>query len=238
MRRCLSPEHGQTRPVSASASASVGRLTSRPGAVSARAPGPGLLDLAGAGLPGALVVVPEVLVEPAPLVVFLHGAGGSAASGLPLVRDALAAHGALLLLPSSTAVTWDLMAGRLGPDVAALDDALSWLFARYAVGPVALAGFSDGASYALSLGLANGDLAEAVLAFSPGFVAPPEHVGRPGVWLSHGRADAVLPIDGCGRRVVATLRRSGYDVTFEEFGGGHVVPPDLVEAALSWWLGS
>jgi predicted esterase len=215
---------------------SSGRLTSRPGPVTAAPLGPGLHDLAGAGVPGALAVVPEVLADPAPLVVFLHGAGGSAASGLPLVRDAVAARGALLLLPSSRGSTWDLIAGGLGPDVAAIDAGLTALLARYAVGPVALAGFSDGASYALSLGLANGDRAGAVVAFSPGFAAPPERVGRPRVWVSHGRADAVLPVDPCGRRVVATLRGAGYDVTYEEFGGGHVVPPDLVEAALDWWL--
>jgi predicted esterase len=40
-------------------------------------------------------------------------------------------------------------------------------------------GFSDGASYALSLGLANGDLFTHVLGFSPGFMRVPRHVGRP-----------------------------------------------------------
>jgi phospholipase/carboxylesterase len=35
---------------------------------------------------------------------------------------------------------------------------------------VALGGFSDGASYALSLDLTNGDLFASLIAFSPGFI--------------------------------------------------------------------
>ena len=88
----------------------------------------------------------------------------------------------------------------------------------------------------LSLGLANGDLAEAVLAFSPGFVAPPSLTGRPRCWVAHGTADTVLPVDRCGRRVVAHLQRHGCAVHYEEFDGGHVVRPDHVVAALRWWL--
>ena len=52
--------------------------------------------------------------------------------------------------------------------------ALEQVFARHAVdaGHLAIGGFSDGASYALGLGLANGDFFRDVLAFSPGFVPP------------------------------------------------------------------
>ena len=44
------------------------------------------------------------------------------------------------------------------------------------------------------------------------------------------------PVDRCGRRVAGDLRDDGYDVTYEEFTGGHVVTPELVTAALDWWL--
>jgi phospholipase/carboxylesterase len=33
------------------------------------------------------------------------------------------------------------------------------------------------------------------------------------------------------------LTAAGHDVTYVEFDGGHVVPPDLVSAALDQWLG-
>ena len=212
-----------------------GRLASRPISTDGALP-PGEHRLVEVGLAGTVVAVPPELRTPAPLLVFFHGAGGTADNVLPLVRDAAAAHGALVLAPSSAGSTWDLLTGSLGRDVAALDAALQHVFTRCAVDRVALGGFSDGGSYALSIGVANGDLAQAVLAFSPGFLAPPEQVGQPRVWVSHGTGDRVLPVDRCGRRVVELLSRAGYEVAYEEFDGGHVVPPDLVRAAFGWWL--
>lgn len=167
---------------------------------------------------------------------FFHGAGGRGEHGLPLLQDVAAERGLLVLLPSSAGSTWDLISGGLGRDVGGLDAALAHVFADYAVEHVAFGGFSDGASYALSIGLANGDLGEAVLAFSPGFAAPPVQVGQPRVFLSHGTADRVLPVDRCGRRVARLLQQAGYDVRYEEFAGGHVVPPEWVTEALDWWL--
>src|SRR5205085_1473653 len=86
---------------------------------------------------------------------------------------------------------WDLLAGGWGRDVAVLDAALAEVFGTCPVSRTGFGGFSDGASYALSLGLGNGDLAEALIAFSPGFAAPSAAVGRPRVWISHGRADVL-----------------------------------------------
>jgi phospholipase/carboxylesterase len=76
--------------------------------------------------------------------------------------------------------------------------------------------------------VANGHLIEQVLAFSPGFVAPLQPVGQPRVWVSHGTGDVVLPVQLCGRKVVAQLRARGYEVEYVEFDGGHVVTPGLV----------
>ena len=209
-----------------------GRLVSRAGTTGATADR-GLHELGA----GAVLLVPQRAAVPAPLLVFLHGAGGSGAVSLHHVRSAAEAAGVLVLAPSSVGPTWDLLTGHLGPDVAALDAALAQVFALHDVDRVALGGFSDGGSYALSLGLANGDLLPDVIAFSPGFLAPPAQVGAPRVWVSHGTADTVLPVGRCGRRVVAQLTGAGYDVTYEEFAGGHVVPAELVTAALTWWHG-
>ena len=217
--------------------ASTGRLTSRPSASPAAVPlPPGVHALDDVGLPGTLLHVPAGVDGPRPLVVFFHGAGGEAARSLPVVEPAVERHGVLALVPTSAASTWDLLVGTLGRDVAALDAALEHVLARHAVDRVALAGFSDGGSYALSLGLANGDVVGAVLALSPGFAAPPAQVGAPRVWVQHGVRDTVLPVDRCGRRVARTLRDAGYDVRYEEFDGGHVLPPALVAAGFDWWL--
>ena len=168
-----------------------------------------------------------------PLLVMLHGAGGDAAGTLRLVEAA--APGLLILLPESRGATWDIILGVYGPDVAMLDAALAAVFGRHRIDPrrVAIAGFSDGASYALSVGLGNGDLFPRILAFSPGFAAPPQAVGRPEVFVSHGVADEVLPIGACSRRLVPRLRSGGYDVTYREFPGGHYVPEDLATEAVA-----
>jgi predicted esterase len=215
-----------------------GRLDSRPGNAPAALPyPPGERTLELGPHAGATLLVPPGDPVPRPLLVYFHGAGGSAAQSVAAVGPLATARGALVLAPTSVASTWDLIAGGLGRDVAVLDAALEQVFARQPVSRVAVGGFSDGASYALSLGLANGDLFDTVLAFSPGFVAASGIEGRPRVWVSHGTGDRVLPVDRCGRRVVHDLTGAGYDVTYEEFDGGHEVTPGLVTAALDTWLG-
>jgi predicted esterase len=176
--------------------------------------------------------------RPAPLAVMLHGAGGIARHGLNLFLPYADDAGLVLLAPVSRASTWDVVCGRYGPDVAFVDAALAHLFARYNVDPVhvAIGGFSDGASYALSLGLTNGDLFTHVVAFSPGFMAPAAKRGRPRIFISHGTRDETLPIDVCSGRIVPILRASGYDVHYHEFDGPHTVPPAVAREALDWFL--
>ena len=82
--------------------------------------------------------------------------------------------------------------------------------------------------------MAGGDLVDAVLAFSPGYAAPPLRTGTPRFYLSHGTADRVLPIDRCSRRLVPWLREDGYDVTYDEFTGGHEIPDDVLDRAITW----
>ncbi len=181
-----------------------------------------------------LYVPPELPAGPLPLVVLLHGATSNPLEVLPILSEPARRHRFLLLAPKSRDYTWDIVRGGFGPDVAALDQLLMEVFGRFQVDPgrVAVAGFSDGASYALSLGLASGDLFSRILAFSPGFVVPGRRTGRPAVFISHGVADKVLPIERCSRRIVPLLRQDGYDVDYREFAGGHTVPADQAAAAV------
>lgn len=189
-----------------------------------------------------LLYVPEGAEPGAPVLVFLHGAAGSGRRHLRAVLAAADRYGVVLVAPDSrNRSTWDLIAeGRFGPDVAFLDQVLDALAGHLDVGTgaarLAIGGVSDGASYALALGLANGDIFPTVLAFSPGFLVAPGPVGRPRIFVSHGTADPILPIDACSRSFVPALRHAGYEVHFHEFDGGHTVPPPVSDKAVSWWL--
>ena len=212
------------------------KLTARAGREPAAKPfDPGLHRLGLSSARDTVLYVPKKLRQPAPLVVLLHGAGGTADNILPLLAGPAETHGFLVLVPQSRGRTWDLLLEGFGADARAVDAALAEVFRREDVdaGKVAISGFSDGASYALSLGLPNGDLFGDILAFSPGFTGARSGPGRPSIFISHGRDDAVLPIEPCSRRIVRTLRAAGYGLDYREFEGGHVVPPEMVEAALA-----
>jgi phospholipase/carboxylesterase len=167
----------------------------------------------------------------------LHGAGGKAEHGLSLLRYMADTTGLVLLAVDSRGPTWDMLLGEYGPDVLFINEALEFAFARCAVDPsrLAIGGFSDGASYALSLGLGNGELFTHVIAFSPGFVSPPRREGAPRIYVSHGTRDTVLPIEPCSRRIVPQLERAGYDVRYREFDGPHTIPPEISQEALDWF---
>jgi predicted esterase len=54
------------------------------------------------------------------------------------------------------------------------------------------------------------------------------------VFVSHGRADAVLPIARTTRRLVPALEQDGYAVQAREFDGGHEVPRAVQQEAARW----
>jgi predicted esterase len=144
--------------------------------------------------------------------------------------------GVAVLAPDSRDSTWDAIRWDFGPDVAFLDRALDRVFGLLDADPsrIAIGGFSDGATYALSLGLINGELFRRVVAFSPGFVVPGNTQGKPRVYISHGTADEILPIERCSGTIVPALQKRGYDVTFKQFAGGHTVPSEVAREGMQW----
>jgi phospholipase/carboxylesterase len=173
--------------------------------------------------------------KPVPLVMMLHGARGRTEgfdTFLKLANDA----GAAAVTPDARQQTWDFDLKGYGADLAFLDRVLEHVFARVNVDPrhVAIAGFSDGASYALSAGLANGDLFTHVLAFSPGFVVPVPRVGKPALWISHGTHDEVLSFENTRQKLVPQLEQWGYNVRFRQFEGKHEVTPELCKEAFGF----
>lgn len=222
-----------------------GILSARPGQATAPArEGTYKLD----AWPQPNVFVPPNLdaARPAPLMLLLHGGGGG---GDRLLREfvPLASElGVVLLAPEAERRTWDVVRSfqyggepAFGADVKRVDASLEALFDMVSIDPtrIAIAGMSDGASYALSLGLRNGGLFSHIIAFSPGGIAPFAGAPEPRIFISHGRKDRVLPFDHTSSGMVAGLKAAGGDVTFVAFDGDHELRQQEMRAAMTWWLG-
>lgn len=185
----------------------------------------------------ALVYVPTRATEsPVPFLLMLHGATQNPQRMFDYLGKTPEEAGVAVLAPKSRNTTWDAMGGGFGEDVDFLNVALDRIFSMTAIDParMSIGGFSDGASYAISLGIINGDLFRSVAAFSPGFVIDGTPHGKPRIFISHGTQDHILPIERCGRRIAASLITRGYDVTFREFQGDHEIPSEVAHEGMMW----
>jgi predicted esterase len=173
---------------------------------------------------------------PAPLWIVLHGAGGtsqSAAYAFALADE----FGVVILAPDSRDDrTWDGVLLNWGPDVDFIEAALARVANVCSIDRrrMSVAGFSDGASYALGFGISFGDQFTRIIAMSPGVMQPMARRGNPKIFISHGTTDAVMPIDETSRRFVPRLKALGYDVTYHEYEGRHTVSAPIVREAFEW----
>ena len=206
----------------------------------------GVIQLAG----GAYAYLPAGPVGPRPLLVVLHGAGGEPAKVLEAYRGQADSNGIVLLIPRSVKGTWDMVEDlksrlgaemnvqpRYGKDLQALDAALADLFSRVAIDTrrTGIAGFSDGASYALSVGTANPQLFTRVMAMSPGHSFTKKYDKSQRIFISHGEQDEVLPFSNA-RAIAARLRGRGMTVQFEPFQGRHEVPAAIRAKAIAFFM--
>jgi phospholipase/carboxylesterase len=176
--------------------------------------------------------------KPIPFILMLHGRGGSSRD-LETFCEAAAKEGIAVAVPDSRGRTWDRIRGQFGPDIDFLERVLAYVFERLAVNPqhLAIAGFSDGGSYSLSVGLTNGDLFSHVIAYSPQFISAPVCYGKPPVFITHGVQDSLLSVN-LTESLVRQLKSSGYQVEFKEFSGGHFMRQDLVKESFRWFEGT
>jgi phospholipase/carboxylesterase len=172
------------------------------------------------------------------LVVVLHGAGGTPASALDAFRGGWDEPGLVLIAPASKGQTWSILRSEEDLDLESVNLALAEAYERCRIDRtrIAVGGFSDGATYALTLGISNGDLFPAIIALSPGGIVGGEQVGVPRVFVSHGTLDTVLPIARAGDAVVRQLRDAGYPVEYRRFVGGHEASTATSTAAIRWFL--
>lgn len=215
-----------------------GHLAARPGApVFTSVKGVSPLRLGNAKRDGfRFIPSTHVAGDILPMLVLLHGYGGDGYGMFQPYLQWAEDNKVVLLAPDSRNVSWDRGFGSFDIDVRFMDGALSDTFLQVAINPakIALAGYSDGASYALSLGLTNGDLFSQVIAYAPGYLAPNVARGKPKVFVSHGIQDTILRIDRTSRRFVPKLRDLNYDVEYREFDGGHSLPSAIRDEGLQW----
>lgn len=189
--------------------------------------------------------------RPRPLLVALYGAGGRASDVLESFRADADRDGFILLIPTSAQGTWDMIEDlksrigiemnvqpRYGKDLKAIDSALADLFGKVAIDRqhVGIMGFSDGATYALSVGTANPALFTNVIAFSPGPAFPSTFDPSQKIFISHGESDPVLPYSNT-RGNVAKLRVKKMSVEFVKFAGKHEVPKQIHARAMAFFRG-
>lgn len=202
---------------------------------------------------GAFLYRPRTGAGRKPLLVLLHGAGMSGRAFLDGLRGEADRCSCLLLSVQSAGTTWDTVglvaragAGRVtadrlyGGDVGRVERALgSALKADDSDGrSVILAGFSDGASYALSLGMANPRVFRGVVAIAPGFHLEPAAINpRQRLFVAHSPQDRILPFERTRDATVAPLKRAGFDLRFRPFDGGHRVDRKVLAEGVDFVLG-
>jgi len=234
---------------SAVAESTDGRLSSRPAAPTSPGNQFGVFHLEGWPRPLAFIPPGVDAMRPAPFVLVLHGGGSDADWTLNRMTRVAREKGVILLAPQAKGYTWDAIREarenrrsnapvKFGDDTARVDGSLKLLFAEMPVDPsrCAIAGFSDGASYALSLGPRNGELFSHIMAFSPGGVAPFNDPAKAKIFISQGRQDPVLPFANTADSIVPGFESRGFGVTFEPFNGVHEFREEEIRKAFDWFL--
>ena len=209
----------------------------------------------------ARVLCPVLLRVPAesrgvPLVVGLHGKGGSADGFVP-VWEAFAQPRPVLVVPEAPyplllegghmGWSWDFPSrdprlwARADPEVARyiLAVAREVRTARE-TGGVYLLAHSQGVSYAFMAMVEDPGLVRGVIAFAgilPAEMLPDKSLAaaarRTRVFIAHGRQDQAIGLES-SRKAKERLERLGFDVILREFDGGHTIPPDVLQEAQRW----
>lgn len=179
-----------------------------------------------------------------PLFTVFHGAGRQDELLVRACRREPDARQAFFFVPRSVEPTWDLIVDSDPVDLEFLEYAWDLIYRRYPIDPdrQALIGYSDGASYALSLALSNPGTFAAVMAWAAGFVVldrsavdHPGHKAR--IYLEYGTHDPLFPFEQIAVPMRDNLRRAGYDVTFSvDEGGRHMPSGSFQTEALDWFF--
>lgn len=161
---------------------------------------------------------PLILGRRWPLIVALHGAGGSGADYLLTWLRPAKSHGYVVLAPNAHGPTWAIE--RPDRDVVSISSMIAEVRERYAIDPdrIFVTGLSDGGTFTYALGAHR---AQTFAALAPvAAVLPPwldiQKARQLPVLIVHGGRDFIFPV-AAARQASATLREAGFaDVTYRE----------------------
>ena len=174
-----------------------------------------------------------------PLLMMLHGFSGWGDGQRALFAFA-EELGFIVIAPESRDITWGKEVPGFDADVRYLGPAYRYVSSLVDIDDahVALGGQSDGAGYALTMGLAYGDVFNHLIILAGGgLIEPLRRKGKPKIFIAQGVKDTTMPPDVSGRKNAAQLKKEEYDVTYREHDGGHRTPPEITHEALLWFLG-
>jgi len=101
-------------------------------------------------------------------------------------------------------------------------------------------GFTQGAFFCYYLGIINPDIYDGIIPFG-GWLDreefQEENIAKAGddlrVFIVHGKNDRVVEFSG-GTNAHELLKKHGFDVTMNEFDGGHSIDRELLNKAIEW----
>ena len=175
-----------------------------------------------------------------PLVVALHGGFGHGGDFLWTWLREARTRGWLLLAPTSRETTWSLMGSDF--DAPALGSMLDYVEDRWNIDPGCrlLTGLSDGGTYALLHGLAEGSrftaLAPLAAVLHPGNLASGnlERAGGVRIRWIHGALDWMFPL-AWAREGASALKEAGAEVELIELEDlSHAYPREQNGSILEW----
>jgi phospholipase/carboxylesterase len=178
-----------------------------------------------------------------PLVMALHGGSGNGRGFLwSWLRDARS-HGAILVAPTATGLTWALMGD--DTDTPNLTRILSHVQERWNIDSqkLLLTGMSDGGTFCYVTGLESTSpfthLAPVAATFHPlmAEMADAERLRRLPIYLVHGQLDWMFPVQ-VARQTHQLLSAAGADVTYRELDDlSHCYPREMNTPILNWLAG-
>lgn len=202
---------------------------------------------------------PDVSADkPLPLVVALHGRGGSVDDFAAVWEDFQRPAFRMAIPEAPYPLTgaaygvrpnfsWDfptrdrLLWQRADPQITAyVRQVVQEVRRTHAVSEVFLLGHSQGGAYAYLAALEQPGEFRGVIAV--GATDPRPYLaegrlaagaGKVAVLVAHGTADAAMPI-AKAQAAAEAFQKAGYDATWHPFAGGHTVPADLLREVQRW----